>query len=1188
MMDLSALLPIIGETAGLERLREALLRPSGRGSSARAVAGVRDAAKPAALAALVADEERPVIVLTGRPARAEVLAEEIAAWLGPPIGGAERVLLFPERDALPYERLAPDRETVRDRLNAVVALAEERRCVIVASALALAQRTISPDDVARSVLDLRPGQKPDMESLLRQLARLGYAMEPLVQQTGEASRRGGIVDVFPPTERAPLRIEFFGDEIESIRTFSASTQRTSSAIEEARIVPAQELLPSEAGDWLAPLSKLGLKKMPDEARERIEEELTLLRDGASFKERDFYVQFLAPCSLLDHLPAGSLLVVDEEADVQTAIEEAEAQGEATRKELEAAGEIPYGLPPALEKWPEARRQIEATGRVLTLARWAMPVEGQADATDGDAIRLPFRGPAAFAGQLRKLATEVAQGVQSGRRFVIVSQQAERLAELIEEQDAHATVSGDLTSPPPKLSLVQGSLQEGWKLGPDGSPPGGEAGELTLLTDSEVFGFVKQRRAPPKKAVNREAFLADLTQGAYVVHIDHGIGRFAGLIRRTIDGNEREYLELHYAEGDRLFVPTDQLDRVSRYIGPSDKQPTPTRLGAGDWQRAKQRARRAVAALAKDLLQLYASREVMPGYAYPPDSAWQAELDASFPYVETSDQLAAISAVKHDMESPRPMDRLVCGDVGYGKTEVALRAAFKVVMDGKQVAVLVPTTVLAQQHYNTFRERLAAFPVRIEVLSRLRSDAEQKRIVESLPQGTTDIVIGTHRMLQKDIRFQDLGLVVIDEEQRFGVAHKEFLKEMRRDVDVLTLSATPIPRTLYMALGGIRDMSTMETPPEERLPIKTYVSQTDDRLIREAIARELERGGQIYFVHNRVHNIEMIARKLRDLAPEARLGIGHGQMDERELARAMDDFTHGRTDVLVCTTIIESGLDIPNVNTIIINQADRLGLAQLYQLRGRVGRGAHRAYAYLLYEKNKRLTETAKARLQTIFEATELGAGFQIAQRDLEIRGAGNLLGGEQSGYMAAIGFDLYVKLLSGAVERMRSLMRGETPPPESEGMEVSIDLPLSAHLPPSYVPDLNLRLAVYQRLSAAEDPEAVDAISQEMTDRFGEPPPLARNLLYVVTLRSLAKLAGVQSIIAEGAAAVVKMAAGETLPAAALEETAPRGVQVGRTMMHVDLDEGWQERLRLALELLAAARTAEDAENAGEALVDIN
>ncbi|MEX0682216.1 MAG: transcription-repair coupling factor [Dehalococcoidia bacterium] len=1153
-MDLSGLLSTIGETPTLGRLHEAL-----QGGSARVVAGVGDAAKAAAIAALVRDEERPVLVITGRPARAEVLADELAAWLG----DEDRVLLFPERDALPYERLSPARETVRDRLNAVVAMAEERPTVIVAPALAVAQRTLSPDDVRKSVLDLRAGQKIEMETLLRELARLGYAMEPLVQEAGEASRRGGIVDVFPPTESAPLRIEFFGDDIESIRAFSASTQRTSRTVESARIVPAQELLPHPDDERLAGFSKLGYKQTSDEVRERYEEEIALLREGGWFRERDFYVQFLAPSTLLDHLPKGALLVIDEQADIEAALEEAQEQGEATRTELEAAGEIPYGLPPALATWDAIRKQFEGSDRWLTLARWAMGEEG-------DALRLPITGPLAYAGQMRKLATDVAEDVHAGRRVAIVSQQVERIAELLAEQDVTATVVREVADPPPMVSLVQGSLQEGWNLAEGGV-------ELRLLTDSEVFGFVKQRRAPPRKSVNREAFLAELIVGSHVVHIDHGIGRFAGLVQRTVEGSEREYVEVHYAEGDRLFVPTDQLDRVTRYIGPSDREPTPTRLGSGDWQRAKSRARRAVAQLAKELLQLYAAREVMPGYAYPPDTAWQAELDASFPYVETADQLSAINAVKRDMESARPMDRLVCGDVGYGKTEVALRAAFKAVMDGKQVAVLVPTTVLAQQHFNTFRERLGAFPVRVDVLSRLRSDAEQKRIVESLPQGTTDIIIGTHRLLQKDIRFKELGLVVIDEEQRFGVAHKEFLKTMRREVDVLTLSATPIPRTLYMALGGIRDMSTMETPPEERLPIKTYVSQTDDRLIREAISRELERGGQAYFVHNRVHNIEMVATKVRELVPEARIGIGHGQMDEGMLARAMDDFTHGRADVLVCTTIIESGLDIPNVNTIIINQADKLGLAQLYQLRGRVGRGAHRAYAYLMYDKQKRLSETAKQRLQTIFEATELGAGFQIAQRDLEIRGAGNLLGADQSGYMAAIGFDLYVKLLSGAVERMRSLMRGETPAPEREGPEVSIDLPLSAHLPPAYVPDLNLRLALYQRLSAAADPEAVSAIGQEMADRFGAPPPLARNLLYVVTLRALAKQGGVQSIIAEDGAAVIKMVEGEVLPSAALEPVAPRGVQVGHSLMRVDLEEGWRERLRRALELVAATKEQETA-----------
>jgi len=553
-----------------------------------------------------------------------------------------------------------------------------------------------------------------------------------------------------------------------------------------------------------------------------------------------------------------------------------------------------------------------------------------------------------------------------------------------------------------------------------------------------------------------------------------------------------------------------------------------------------------------------------------------ELEASFPYVETPDQLAAISAVKQDMETPRPMDRLICGDVGYGKTEVAIRAAFKATADGKQVAVLVPTTVLAQQHFQTFTERLAAFPVTVDVLSRFRSDAEQRDIAEKLAAGTIDIIIGTHRLLQKDISLKDIGLLVIAEEQRFGVAHKEHLKKLRREVDVLTLSATPIPRTLYMALGEIRDMSTMETPPEDRLPIKTYVSQFDDRLVHEAIVRELERGGQVYFVHNRVHNIDMIADKVRDIVPEARVSVGHGQMDDKLLAQVMADFVAGRQDVLVCTTIIESGLDIPNVNTIIINQADRLGLAQMYQLRGRVGRGAHRAYAYLLYDRRSHLSEVAKQRLQAIFEATELGAGFQIAMRDLEIRGAGNLLGPEQSGFMAAVGFDLYVKLLAGAVERTRAMMRGEVPPPERESGGLSIDLPLSAHLPPSYVPDINLRLALYQRLSVAVDPQAVSDIGSEMADRFGEPPSTVKNLLYIAALRTIAAAVGVTSIVSEDGVAVLRVHEDDPLPRERLEAVAPKGVVVGRSMVRVDLGGGWRERLRRTLELVADARTAQE------------
>jgi transcription-repair coupling factor (superfamily II helicase) len=584
-------------------------------------------------------------------------------------------------------------------------------------------------------------------------------------------------------------------------------------------------------------------------------------------------------------------------------------------------------------------------------------------------------------------------------------------------------------------------------------------------------------------------------------------------------------------------------------------------------------RRAVQDLAKELLELYAAREALPGHAFSPDTPWQHELEASFPYVETPDQLAAMREVKLDMERPRPMDRLVCGDVGYGKTEVAVRAAFKAVADGAQVAVLVPTTVLAQQHFQTFSRRLAAFPVRVEMLSRFRSEREQREIVQGLADGSIDIVIGTHRLLQKDVRFKNLGLVIVDEEQRFGVAHKERLKQMRREVDVLTLTATPIPRTLHMALSGIRDMSTIETPPEDRLPIKTYVTQFDERVVREAIIREIERGGQVYFVHNRVHNIEQVARKVRELVPEAEVLVAHGQMPEEQLERTMLRFVAGDADVLVCTTIIESGLDIPNVNTIIINQADRLGLSQLYQLRGRVGRGAVRAYAYLLYDRGRALSEAAQKRLQAIFEATELGAGFQIAMRDLEIRGAGNLLGAEQSGHIAAVGFDLYVRMLGEAVRRLQAVQRGEQPEPgDAQRPPVILDLPVSAFIPESYVPDLNVRLSVYQRMGEARTPEEVRALEEELKDRFGPPPRPVCELLFALTVRALARQARATAIQTEDGALVLRMEEGVDLRAAGLAP-AP-GLAVGHRMARLDLrvlGERWREALVQALERLAGA-----------------
>ena len=635
----------------------------------------------------------------------------------------------------------------------------------------------------------------------------------------------------------------------------------------------------------------------------------------------------------------------------------------------------------------------------------------------------------------------------------------------------------------------------------------------------------------------------------MVHIEHGIARFHGLVRETVGDREGEYLDLRYAHEDRLLVPSDQLHRVQPYIGASDRRPALTRLGAQQWSRAKRRVQRAVREIAEQLLALHAQRDALPGIAMGADTPWQIELEASFPYVETPEQHAAIEQVRRDQEAPEPMDRIVIGDVGYGKTEVAVRAAFKAVTHGYQAAVLVPTTVLAQQHADTFAERLAAMPVSIEMLSRLRGGAEQREVVERLKAGQVDIVIGTHRLLQDDIAFHNLGLVVIDEEQRFGVEHKERLKSLRREVDVLTLSATPIPRSLHQALTGIRDMSSISTPPEERLPITTHLLERDDSTIREAILRELEREGQVYFLHNEVRSIERETAELRRLVPEARFLSAHGQMPGGALAAAMRRFVAHEADVLVCSTIIESGLDIPRVNTIIINRAERLGLAQLYQLRGRVGRAAVRAYAYLLYDPWRSLSETAQKRLSTILDATELGAGFQVAMRDLEIRGAGNLLGAEQSGHIGAVGFTLFTQLLAGEVQRLRAEQRGERPPPPRRGPVVSVDLPIPRFLPNAYIEDMAARVGVYQRLSEVEEIEQVEAIADELRDRFGAPPPAAENLLESVRLRCFAAQLGAVSVQHEDDAIVVRLADGLTFTTAQHAASLPPTIQLGQRLL---------------------------------------
>jgi transcription-repair coupling factor (superfamily II helicase) len=803
--------------------------------------------------------------------------------------------------------------------------------------------------------------------------------------------------------------------------------------------------------------------------------------------------------------------------------------------------------------------------------------------------LPLGSAPSFLGRLERFVEEAQDLADSGHRVVAVSSVPKRLGEILAEHGVSANQEPSLDGPPApgSITLLQSTgagLSGGCVLTVN-------AEKLVVFSDAEIFGIAKQRRTVRRRAAKRGAILSQLSPGDFVVHVEHGIARFAGTGRNPRDEGEGEYLILEYAAGDQLYVPMDHIERVTPYVAPMDRPPNLTRLGSQEWSRAKRRVEDSTREMAAELLALYASRELSEGHAFPVDTPWQTELEDSFPYEETQDQVTTVAEVKADMESTRPMDRLVCGDVGYGKTEIALRAAFKAVMDGKQVAILVPTTVLAQQHIVTFKERLKAYPVTIDVLSRFRTDAEQRSVVERLADGNVDICIGTHRLIQKDIKFKSLGLVIVDEEQRFGVAHKERLKQMRRQVDILTLTATPIPRTLHLSLAGIRDMSTIETPPEERLPIKTYVSEFSDELVREAIRREIDRQGQVFFLHNRVYNIDYMASYIKMLVPEATVGVAHGQMPEHQLEKAMVEFAEGKNDVLVCTTIIESGLDIPNANALIVNRADAFGLAQLYQLRGRIGRGARRAYSYLMIPAQASISEVAEKRLKTMLAATELGAGFQIAMKDLEIRGAGNLLGSAQSGHIHAVGFDLYTRLLRDAVETLRAqaetgiTSNGATEPGREDVPSITapseavgptgIDIEIPSSIPEDYIEDLPSRLEIYRKLGSAPTNDDVDSMEREILDRFGPLPWQVLNLLYVARLRLTAGKADIEAIVREQSAIVLRFRHEVGGARDVLQRLLGPSANVGH--MHIRLDtnavsDGWEAPLMSTIEKLAEFR----------------
>ncbi len=1105
--------------------------------------GLPRSARLPVLAALHADLQQPLLLITDRADHALSLFDELGFWVKSPR------YLFSEPNPLFYEQASWGLTTRRERLQAITALAAyhlpfaekpETPPIIVASVRALMTRTLPRRDYLKACRKLAAGQKVQPETLLRAWGGIGYERVDTVLEPGQFSHRGGLLDVWPPSETHPVRLDFFGDEIETIRRFDPASQRTVEKLDSILTTPAREFLLSGIGDHL----------LFDESESpNIESRIS-----------EFHIPLLhsVPSSLLDYLPQSSLVLIDDLSLVEMMSQEVEEQAVKFRQESIEEGALPEDFPVPYLTWSELHDSLHGQA-VAELGR-----ASDQSSVSNDRLSDQFGHIERFAGRLKPFEDYLAALVNAGKQVVIVSRQRARLEELWRQTtDYGSQTTDDLSAVvrhPPAVVFLEASLSEGWQLG-----------DLYLITDSEVFGWERpQLRTRARPVVEApETFYADLQPGDHVVHVDHGVGRFAGLVQRNLEGHEREFLAVEYEGGDTLFVPVHQADRLTRYVGADGGVPSLDHLGGLGWTEKKSRVKEAVQKIAQELLDLYARRQVSVGYSFSPDSNWQKELEDSFPYVETEDQARALAEIKRDMETPRPMDRLLCGDVGYGKTEVALRAAFKAVMDGKQVAILVPTTVLAQQHYETFLQRLAAYPVKVEMLSRFRTPREQSDILAALAIGEVDIIIGTHRLISSDVQFKDLGLVIIDEEQRFGVTHKEHLKKLRTEVDVLTLTATPIPRTLYMALTGVRDISNLNTPPEERLPIITHVGPYSPRLVRQAILRELERGGQIFFVHNRVHTIDAMKAHLEKLVPEARIDIGHGQMPEAELSAVMHRFTAGEIDILLSTSIIESGLDIPNANTLIVDRADTFGLAQLYQLRGRVGRGAMRAYAYFFRHNKMAPTLEGQQRLEVIAENTQLGAGYSIAMRDLEIRGAGELLGTRQHGFIQDVGFHLYTRLLADSVRRLRfanSTVQSSSLPSftlQPIAMPVNVDLPLAIGIPPDYIPDQDLRLRLYRRIADLRDESEIEALAAEFRDRFGAPPEMVENLLYQMRVKLRAERAGLSAVSWEGGQVALRYPA----PANGSEPTRlpdlGPGVRGGKSAYWLTFarDESWMVKL---------------------------
>jgi transcription-repair coupling factor (superfamily II helicase) len=1096
--------------AGWQEVAQAL----GRGRREVVLHGLTPAAAAYVLSRLFGALSRPFLLVCPDAESAELFLKDLA-FFQPHAGDTppspwSRWRLFPAHEVLPFRTLGPDAEVGAARLAAAyVALTSRDPFFLVAPAAALQEKLPPREALKEAWLYLVAGEELNRREFLARLVSGGYARRPLVEDRGEFSVRGGIVDLFPPLYEQPLRLEFWGDELESIRPFDPATQRSQGpSLEDLVVLPVSEVILTEAARERALAGRS--RRQDPTFWHHVHEGIPF--PGIERRLAEFYEQ---PETLWDYLPADTLVVLWDPLNISQTLE----------KLAESTGAEPAGW---LDDTPlEVRRAPYAAlvCEVLPFGPESGEERFQFQVEKYTGLARELAAAAREDGRLiPALAQRLAAWQEEGRHAVLVSRnrhRGQRLAELLAAEDLEVRFNPDpVWEARGLVEVTAGEISGGFHL---------PAAGLCLITEDEALGYRPEgRRRKESRPLHYLTSLEDLQEGDFVVHVDHGIGIYRGLVKLEAATGVNDFLELEYQGGDRLFIPVDRLHLVQKYLGVEGTEPQVERLGGKHWERAKGRVKKAVAKIARELVELYAARRVLPGHAFSPPDPLFREFEAAFPYEETPDQLRAIQEVLEDMTADRPMDRLICGDVGYGKTEVALRAAFKAAMDGYQVAVLVPTTVLAEQHYETFAKRLAPFPLVVRVLSRFKSPQEQKRIVEDLARGRVDIVIGTHRLLSKDVVFRNLGLMIIDEEQRFGVKQKERLKEWRKTVDVLTLTATPIPRTLQLSLTGLRELSLINTPPENRRAIRTYLCRPERQVIQTAIRRELARGGQVFFVHNRVRNLATWARYVQELVPEARVAMAHGQMPERELEQVMVRFWRGEVDVLVCTAIIEAGLDVPAANTIIVNRAHQMGLAQLYQLRGRVGRSQAQAYAYLLVPDEAALSPEAQKRLQALMEFTELGSGYKIALHDLQIRGAGNLLGQAQSGHLAEVGYELYLQLLEEAIREFK----GE--PPEEQLPEPEIRLPISAYLPEDYVPDIGQRLALYRRLSGRLTPEMVAELEEELVDRFGPLPPEGRELLQVVRTKERLRQLGIKRLELANGYALVQFAAPERLHLAKL------------------------------------------------------